>query len=250
MTLERQKVKSFMNQIEVKESIDILKRAQQIDRELYEALQRLESIPAEKAHLDREFEMTKERLRELETSLKKLQLAQKDKEGQLGQKESQVKKLDGQLGQVKTNKEYSALQQEIASLKADNSLLEEAIIKILDEVEAAEEEVKKEKENLRMVEKDFGARKNELSDREKKLKENEQKLRQDRQGILSKVPQEVRELYDIIVQKKRGLGLAQVRGENCSGCQLALRPQLLNEVRLAQSLVVCENCSRILYFEE
>ncbi|MBI3316553.1 MAG: hypothetical protein HYZ85_00920 [Candidatus Omnitrophica bacterium] len=242
--------KSLMTQVQVKESIDILKKAQEIDRELYGTLHRLEDIPEEKARLDQEFELKKERLRELETAFKKLQLSQKEKEGQLGQKEGQVNKLEGQLSQVKTNKEYSALQQEIASLKADNSLLEEDIIKILDEVEAAEEAVKKERENLKAVEKEFAMLRNELSEKEKKFKENEQRLRQARLEILAKIAPEVRELYDVIVKKKRGMGLAKVYDENCSGCQLALRPQLLNEVRLAQTLVVCENCSRILYFED
>jgi hypothetical protein len=192
----------------------------------------------------------KARLLQLEGELKKMQLKQKDKEGLLAQKETNIKKFDAQLASVKTNKEYSALQQEIASLKADNSLLEEEIIKTIDEVEAAEEEVKKEKERLKQIEKEFQSREGELAQKEKSLSETINKFQNQREDVAKLVAPEVRSLYDLIVQKKQGLALVKVNGEICGACRLQLRPQLLNEIRLAKELVICENCSRILYIEE
>ena len=231
-------------------SIEILKKAQELDREIYLADQQLKALPEEKLRIKSELEMEKNHLRELEAALKKAQLAQKDKEGLLAQKEANIKKLDGQLSQVKTNKEYSAMQQEIASLKADNSLLEEEIIKLIDVVEAAEDEVKDEKERLKAVEKDFLSRETEMAQKEKTFAENIERLKKQRVDIMGQVPQDISTLYDLIVQKKQGMGLAKITGDNCAGCRLQLRAQLLNEVRMGMSLIVCENCSRILYFED
>lgn len=234
----------------IRESIEILKKAQELDREIYQSQQRLEHIPEESMKLKQDLEAEKARLHELEQILKKLQLTQKDKEGQLAAKETNVKKLDGQLAQVKTNKEYSALQQEIASLKADNSLLEEAILRIFDEVEAAEDEVKKERERFKQIEKDFAAKEVELAQAEKGLAETVKTLKTQRSEIVSKVDPEIRGRYDLIVEKKQGLALVKVTGESCGACQLQLRPQIINELRLAENLIYCENCSRILYYEE
>ncbi len=236
--------------VNVKESIEILKRAQEIDRELYHAQEQRSEIPAMRAQLKQKLELEKNHLKDLENDLKKMQLKQKEKEGELGQKEAHIKKLDGQLALVKTNKEYTAMQQEIASLKADNSLLEEEIIKIIDQVEAADEEVKKEKERLKSVEKDFQAQENEMNQKEKAIQDAYAGLQSSRDEIVKNIAPEVKNLYDIIVQKKQGLALVKVNGETCGACQLQLRPQLMNEIRLAQSLIVCENCSRILYFED
>ncbi len=232
------------------QNIEILKKAQELDREIYQAQMHLQEIPEERVKIKQELELEKNRLRELEASLKKAQLAQKDKEGLLQQKEANIKKLEGQLGQVKTNKEYSAMQQEIASLKADNSLLEEEIIKLIDEVDAADEEVKGEKERLKQIEKDFQAREAEMAQKEKAANETIEKMRKSRQEIMSQIPPDVSSLYDLIVQKKQGRGLARVLGENCEGCRLLLRPQLINEIKMGNALIVCENCSRILYFED
>jgi uncharacterized protein len=233
-----------------KDSIDMLKKAQVFDREIYVAEQQRKSIPEERAKLKSDLELEKNRLRDLEADLKKMQMKQKEREGDLASKENNIKKLDGQLSQVKTNKEYSALQQEIASLKADNSLLEEEIIKVIDQVEAAEEEVKREKERLKQIEKDFAAREAELNQKEKTIADSLQGIINQREDIMKQVAPEARALYDLIIKKKQGLALVKVNGESCGACQLLLRPQLINEIRMSQSLVVCENCSRILYFEE
>lgn len=236
--------------VSIKESIEILKKAQQLDREIYLAQRDSREIPEQKEKLKHELEQEKAHLNQLEADFKKLQMKQKEKDGELAQKESNVKKLDGQLSQVKTNKEYSALQQEIASLKADGSLLEEEIIKVMDEVEAAQTEIKQEKDRLKGVEKEYQAKEAEWDQKLKAIHDRAEGLKKERDTIVQQVPPDVRSLYDLIIQKKQGLALAKINHETCGACQLQLRPQLINEVRMSQSVVVCENCSRILYIEE
>jgi predicted nucleic acid-binding Zn-ribbon protein len=41
-----------------------------------------------------------------------------------------------------------------------------------------------------------------------------------------------------------------IAGDSCQGCFRILPPQVINEVRMKTELVVCENCTRILYVEE
>lgn len=239
-----------MTTINIKENIEILKKAQDLDREIYRAQEQRKEIPILREKLKQELELERNHLKNLEGELKKAQLKQKEKEGELAQKEAQVKKLDGQLAQLKTNKEYTLMQQEIASLKADNSLIEEEIIKLIDQVEAAEEEVKKEKERLKQIEKGFVEKEGEISQKEKAIADSFDGLKKKREEIILQVAPEVKGLYDAIVQKKQGLALVKVNGEICGACQLQLRAQLLNEIRMAQALVMCENCSRILYVED
>jgi len=129
-------------------------------------------------------------------------------------------------------------------------MVEEEIIKMLDQTEAADEEVKKEKERLKQIEKQFQERESELKQKEKAAQESLQGLKKKREEIIAQVPPDVRSFYDIIVQKKQGLALVKINGEICGACQLQLRPQLINEVRLGNSLIVCENCTRILYYED
>jgi hypothetical protein len=50
------------------------------------------------------------------------------------------------------------------------------------------------------------------------------------------------------VLKFRGSGLSEVRDQKCMACQVMLRPQTYNEVRAGQTVIECESCQRILYF--
>jgi len=233
----------------ITQNLDALKKAQQLDSEIHRTLILLEEIPAQRAQLKSELELEKIRLNESEKSFKDIQLKLKVKELELSQKETQIKKLDGQLSQVKTNKEYAALQQEIASLKADNSLLEEGIIHILDEVDAAKEETRREKEKFASITKSFQDQDNEMAGQEKTLQGRLADLKKQREESVAQLPPELGELYSRIALKKHGLALAVVSGEVCAACQMKLRPQLINEIRLGEQIIVCENCSRILYFE-
>jgi predicted nucleic acid-binding Zn-ribbon protein len=233
----------------ITQNLDVLKKAQLLDSEIHHTLLLLEEIPSQRTQLKSELELEKVHLNELEKSLKDIQLKLKSKELELSQKESQIKKLDGQLSQVKTNKEYGALQQEVASLKADSSLLEEGIIHMLDEVDAAKEETRKEKEKLGTVTKSFQDRDNEMAGQEKTLQESLGNLKKQREESVAQLPPELGELYSRIALKKQGLALATVIGEVCAACRMKLRPQLINEIRLGEQIIVCENCSRILYFE-
>ena len=117
-------------------------------------------------------------------------------------------------------------------------------------MESAEEEEKKEKENLKQIEKKFAVRDQEWAEKEKTLQASLESQKKLRQEMIQQVVPEIRERYDLIVQKKQGIGLVKVKGENCGACQLLLRPQILNELRSNSAIILCENCSRILYLEE
>ncbi|OQA57108.1 MAG: putative zinc ribbon domain protein [Candidatus Omnitrophica bacterium ADurb.Bin277] len=231
------------------QNLESLKRAQSLDSEIHQTHVLQGEIPETRARLNQELEHKKTRLTDLEKTCKELQLKLKEKELELSQKEGQVKKLDGQLSQVKTNKEYSALQQEIASLKADNSLLEEEIIKKMDEVDAIKEEVLKEKERFAEVSKSYQSRDQDLSIQEKNLQNRLQEIIKQREEIVARLPPEIGDLYNRIAMKKEGFALAPVNGDVCSACQMQLRPQVVNELQLGEQIITCENCSRILFYD-
>ena len=233
----------------VKSEIEILKQIQSLDSENYACLELIEEIPNEINEIDRSIESEKKTLHSIEEELRSIQLRQKEKEAELQDKESAIKKYEAQLAQVKTNKEYSSLQAEIRTLQADNSLLEESIIKFFDQVDECQGKLKAEQLHVQEVEKTGKVKKTVL---EQKINEAKQKigiLTQQKQELIKKVNPEIASLYERIVKNKRGLALVKVDGEVCSACQMRLRPQQINEIAMAEEIILCEQCSRILYNE-
>jgi predicted nucleic acid-binding Zn-ribbon protein len=234
----------------VKQDLELLKQLQILDKQIYDLSQELQNIPSQISAADADYSRAQKSVHDLEEMVKQAKVKQKEKELELGQKEEQILKRQGQLNLVKTNEEYTAIRLEISSMKADNSVLEEAILILMDEVEKVARQTAQGKEVLRAEEKKLSDRKAQLKSQESACQARIQELKAQRKDSISHVSREVSSFYDRILSKKNGVALARIDGENCSSCQMKLRPQVLNEVKRQESLILCENCTRILYEEE
>src|SRR3989338_7525461 len=130
------------------DQLDILKQLQAIDGELYRLREDEREKPKALERAAAQVAAQEAAVKAAETKLTSLQLSQKEKEVELQSREAQVKKLQGQLFQVKTNKEYSAMQHEIDTLKGDNPLLEKTHPKAFDAIDQAAKERKAEQAKL------------------------------------------------------------------------------------------------------
>ena len=130
------------------EQIKVLAELQKIDAEIYQLKKELSVCPALQQKIEAEFEKKKTGIKAAEEEFKKFQMKQKEKEVDLLSKEEKIKKLQAQLYQLKSNKEYAAMDLEIKGLKADKSVLEEEILKFLDSADQVKSKFEKEKEFL------------------------------------------------------------------------------------------------------
>lgn len=225
----------------------LLIQIQEWDVEIYALKDLLKDLPLELTETEEEVRVQKGRVTGAEGELKRLQLKQKEKEVELQTKEEHVRKYEGQLTQVKTNKEYSSLQSEIKSLRADASLVEESAIDLMDQVDLKKEKVDEERRMLKDKEELLQKKTTEVNEQAKMAEAKMGSLEKTRSEKIKLIHQETASFYERIVRNKRGLAMVQVRGENCPACQIQLRPQVINEIKLKTELVTCENCSRILY---
>ncbi len=229
--------------------IELLKRLQIVDKEIYDLCEEQEDIPRQIEILKENVGDQTKHVKEADEHLKEVKLSLNKKELALKEREENIKKYDAQLFQVKTNKEYTALQSEISNLKADNSVLEEEIIKMLDEVQNVENDLGEENKRFKKLEDECTQKTNEL---ERKLKGNEEKLnklKEKKEELAKTVDPIIFSTYERIIKGKSGVALAKVEDESCGMCQMKLLPQTINEILLGKKMVRCENCSRILYIE-
>jgi hypothetical protein len=230
------------------EQIKILIELQKIDSDTFRLRQELGGHPALLKAAEQAFDKKKTGLKAAEEDLKAAQLKQKEKELELGSKEEKVKKLQGQLYTLKSNKEYQAMELEIKGLKADDSLLEEDIIRQIDVVEEAKKAVAKEKGLLAEEEKKFKEETGIIQKRAAEINAaiavNEEK----RKSFTSSVDPKILSQYERILKGRDGLALVPVKNNSCGGCHLGLPPQVVNEIQIQDKLTICESCARMLYW--
>ena len=240
--------KRFLMAVVIHEQIKILVELQKIDSEMYRLKKEIESHPAIKQKIEADFEKKKSRMKAAEEDLKAAQLKQKSKEIDLQSKEEKIKKLQGQLYQLKSNKEYSAMDLEIKGLKADNSILEEEIIKLLDAVDQAKGIVAKEKEFLSGDEKLMKEGLSKLSQEGSQIEAALAVQAEKRKSYAPNIEPKLISQYERILKGREGLALVPVRNNSCGGCHMELPPQTINEIQIQDKLIICESCARILYW--
>lgn len=239
-----------MAEINMEEQIKLLIELQGLDKEIFKIEKEIALAPHQIKELEDTFKRKEEEAKAADSELKNLQLAHKDKEAQLKAKEEAIKKLETQLYQVKTNKEYTAMDNEIKTARADCSLLEEEILILFDKMDEAGLRKKQRNENLKVGQGKTEEEKNKILNRIKELEEQLNLLKSQRKNLSEKADKTILAKYERILYGKDGLALVPVRNGACQGCFLDMPPQVINEINMKKELIFCESCARILYLEE
>jgi len=234
----------------IPEQLGKLKVLQALDTDIFDVKSRKEEIPVRIKEMDEILAGKEGGMKAAEEELKRLQVTKNAKENDMKAKEEKTSKHEAELYQIKNNKEYSALQKEIDSIKADISLLEEEILKYFDDIEAAQARLDDEKKAFEEEKKKADREKGLIKEEEKQLTDRLTELTAKRSEAAGGVEQDILEQYEKILKLRGRTALAAVKDHSCSECNMTLRPQVINEAQMKKQIVYCENCSRILYAED
>jgi hypothetical protein len=233
----------------LKDQLKLLWELQKIDLELKAIKEEKERYPKEIKKLDEKQKIEKERIQKEREKVESLEKTRRQKEGHLNGEQEKIKRAEGRMSEVKTNKEYQALLSEIDAMKGANSRIEEEILQVMDEIDELKKDLsKREKEMGSTLEKIEGERKK----LQEKMAQGEEAWneRVERRDVLSKqIESKLVKLYHTLKEKRQGVGVVSVKNETCQGCFVNVPPQLFIEVQKNNALVRCPHCNRILYWE-
>ena len=236
--------------INIKEQIKSLVQLQAIDTQIYNLEKEKEGIPVKIIEQEKIFQEKEAYFNSLEEKIRALAAKRKERELDLATKEEEVKKFTNQLGSLKTNKEYQAMLTQISSLKSDNSLIEEEILKVMDEQDSSKSEQDKEKVHLAEEEKKFHEEKNKNEQRMKEVDYSINELTAKRNQISPSLDKRILAHYERILKGRDGLALVKVENNACQGCFMNVTHQVINEIKMFEKIVTCGVCARMLYIEE
>ena len=163
--------------------------------------------------------------------------------------DGRLEKFDSHKAAVKTNHEYTALLHEIATAKSEKDAIEERLLVLMEEADAlaaelkaAEAAFKGEQAKADQARVALGLERTALDAELARLThERVQEARGVEAPLLAK--------YDQLLKQRRGIAVARMTGEICAACHVRLRPHVTQQVRRNDSIVQCDSCQRMLYFE-
>jgi hypothetical protein len=227
--------------------IDKLLELQIADKEIRRLQDEVAALPKRTAVIEQKLAGTK-------AHLEKVRVAAKSDEANRKKFEANIKDLQGKISKyrdksldVKSNDHYKALLHEIQFAEQEIRLNEDRILEVMVNVDAREKEVKAAEAELKAetaeIEKEKEEARRVTAEDQKKLAEWNGK----RNALHQAISEDLLRHYERVM-KFRGSGLAEVRDHKCMGCQVMLRPQIYNEVRVGEKVVICDSCQRIYYY--
>jgi hypothetical protein len=228
--------------------LEKLVRLHHAEAELKRVESELAEIPRLRQGIEERLARNRKHLDAARAALEASQKARKQNEGSVQDLETKRSKYKGQLMEVKTNKEYTAVLHEIEGVERDIKAREDVILEEMEKAETLVLEVKREEADFKGLEADAKTEKAGLDGRAARLEGEAQRLRGERDAVAASVPEDALALYTRVA-KQRGAAVAEARDGMCQACHVRMRVQIWVEVKKNEQLVQCESCSRVYYYE-
>jgi len=208
------------------------------------------TYPAEIEEIQQEISRLVEAFQAEVSKIETLEKERRQRERDLEAAGDQIKKIQGRLHEVKTNKEYQAFLAEIDHLKEKMDQYEVEIIEHLDEADRLKEALK-DKEKVYFEEKEkLEKRKTELEEKLAHLPDELRVLKDRREQLAQEIPAPLLKRYTTLLERRGGVAVVYAVKEICQGCHMNIPPQLFNQVQKGEEIYTCPHCNRILVPEE
>ena len=160
------------------------------------------------------------------------QAARREIDKELAAVQGRLSKYKGQLMEVKTNKEYQAMQHEIQAAEQLVRDQEDRLLERMEEQDGLAAELKTAEAALKAAQGEIAGEQKVIEDERAVLEQALQKHDADRTALdRSESPHRHSPSSNDSPQHRKGVALSEARNGGCVQCNVRLRPQVFNEVR-------------------
>ena len=228
--------------------LEQLIKLQEIEDDAAVARGRIEAIPAAIEALGARLEASTEELALAQQKLDDSRSNRRELEKNLAALQTRLDRFREQLMLVKTNKEYQAMQGEMASAENEIRRLEDETLERMIEGDDLAAEVEQASSRLAAEKKATDAERTALEHERDTLETRLRAMVHERARHVGSLAPDLLALFKTVAERRNGMVVVRARDGRCSGCQVRLRPQLFNEVLTNSRMIQCESCQRVLYF--
>jgi predicted nucleic acid-binding Zn-ribbon protein len=233
----------------VKAELQKLIALQNLDTTIRKLEKDLEAIPQRRAEIEKEFDQRAFEIRALETRQDEAKHTRARLENDVVEQKGKVERAERNLMSSKKQDEYTAAIREADAARKQISTLETQILETLEILEQAEAALTERADEIVSLKSDRETRLKTFDAETQSQTQQLAKAKTERDLVAAELPKALSVLYNRISTKIRdGVAVAEARNRSCTACFIALRPQVMAEVRRGEEVITCDNCGRILYW--
>ena len=232
---------------DLKEQIISLHQLQQVDLNILGLHQQLQDVPLKIKELENRLQVHEQQLKEKKEALSEAEKEQRSKSAELQMEQEQRGKYEAQLREVKTNKEYQALDKEISFLQQKEAEIEDQILEVMLQIDQLNDALREQQTSLNTEKAKNKVQKDQYEQEAADLKTQILEQQEERKRFLPTTAHDLMNRYREWFKRNRSGLVAVVTDNACSSCRISIPPQVLKEARKYEQIVLCSSCKRILY---
>jgi len=234
----------------VRNKLMVLEDLQELDLKSDGSQARIQSALNEIDALDVRLQEVRTSVESKTVEIEAVEAGRQTLEENLATETANITRSEANLKGITTQKEYQAVNKEIASAKKLILEIEEQVLQKISFIEELKIELSTMEADLAALEENFGVQKAEISARiakEETAVATDAKVRAER---IKSIPPGMFKGYEKLREGRRGLAVAEARAGGCMGCNMQLPPQMYNNLHKCEDLVTCPHCQRILVLKQ
>lgn len=181
-------------------------------------------------------------MREVEVKIKSVEL-------DIQTRQNTIKRLTDQQFETRKNDEFQALGNEVKRYETEVHNLEDKEIEHMEALEAAKAVLKDAQAKLAVTQANVNEELKQLDERGVNLQQRIAELKAERVTLIAPVDPDTLGIYDRLMKSKGNAAIVPAEAGVCGGCHMKLVSATINSLKADDSIVHCEQCGRILYFD-
>jgi predicted nucleic acid-binding Zn-ribbon protein len=229
-------------------ALNSLLALQTVETRAEDARRRIADAPVRIQALDAQLAEATAALERAKAALAASQAARRENEKDAAVAQQKVSKYKEQLMQAKDNKQFHALQHEIATFSEEVQRVEGLVLERMLEgdelgaaLKAAEGKVAAEKKRI-------AAEKSAIENEAAALSATLTALQSERAELVKTIEPRLLATFETVLKGRKGVAVARAVDGLCEACRVRIRPHLYNQLRSGTEIIQCESCVRILYY--
>jgi predicted nucleic acid-binding Zn-ribbon protein len=233
----------------VKAELSHLIALQNADTNIRRLQAEIEGIPERRAEIEKEFDQRAFEIRALEERRDTARQERSRLESETFEQKQRAERADRNLMAAKKPDEYTAAIREADAARKQISAFETQILEQMEIVDQAEKDLTERAPEVEKLGADMKARFKAFDEQVQTQQRQIENARAERERLMNELPKATSAMYKRIASRIRdGVAMAEARNGACMACYMALRPQIMADVRRGEEVITCDNCNRILYY--
>lgn len=224
-----------------------LKDMQELDAELNTIAQQRLTLAAEEGKIGEDLGRVQTMVDALNGEIEQLQGRRRELAQALAQEQENVKRAEGRLPSIKTQKEYVAVLKEIDTAKKMNKDIQERMSATDGEIAVLERDREEKIAHLEPLVTRVAERRDGMAEDYARLEAQQAEKSAQREALLRELPPAIRRRYLTLLERRGGVAIVEARRGTCLGCNMQLPPQLFNSLFSHEEVQACPHCHRLLY---